>query len=154
MRFETLQERLDLIESFKNRAKELEEEKKNEKGLDKNFNCKVIFDTRTEYDEDVEVLETLEFVPKPLIKCEVRSEKCSGDIYVFYIRQPKLLDSIKILEAGDKENKVYSKCLIAWDAMIDTKNSSPEIFTDRIKLGYLPNMINHIDVLAGDQKKR
>ena len=79
---------------------------------------------------------------------------CDGDIYFFIIRQPTLVDTIKILE-GTKPplGSVYNSSLIAFEKMIDKKESSPEVFTDRIKLGYLLKMINHIDALTEDQKK-
>lgn len=139
MRFETKEQREELIKGFEEHATAIEIEKKQEKGLDPNYNCKVIVDHRSEFD-------SIERDEKGLIL------SCSGEIYVFYIRQPKFFDAVKILDGGEP-GKVYGKCILAWDCMIDKKESSPEIFTDRIKLGYLTKMLQHIDALLGDQKK-
>ena len=131
MRFESKGQREELILSFEAKAKEIEAEKKANPKTDKNYNCRVIMDTRTEWDGD---------------------EQETGEIYVFYIKQPSLFDSIKILDGGE-QGKFYGKLLLAWGAMVMENESSPEIRTDRIKLGYLPKMLGHIDALMGDQKK-
>lgn len=139
MKFESKEQKEELINQFKQIGLELEEEKRNDPKTDKNYNCKILVDYRCEY-EEVERDANGEIV------------SCKGDIYFFVIRQPKLIDAIKILEAG-KSGSVYSPSLLAWDCMIDQKGSSPEIFTDRIKLGYLTKMISHIDALLEDSKK-
>lgn len=139
MRFESKEQREELIKGFNQRAIELENSKKTDPKTNKNYNCKVIVDTRSEYD----IIEK---------DNDGNITECTGDIYVFYIRQPDLVNAIKILEGG-KPGEIFTKCLLAWGCMIDEKESSPEIQTDRIKLGYLLKMIDYIDALRGDQKK-
>ncbi len=136
MRFESKKQKEELILGFEEHAKELQKIKEENPKRDKNYNCKVVMDYRCEYD-------TLDEV----------SGECSGDIYVFYIHQPKILDAVKILGSKSNVENFYNPLLLAWDAMVDPKESSPEVFTDRIKLGYLSKMLGHIDALMGDQKK-
>ena len=149
MVFTSKEERDSLIESFKVRAQELTDAKwKNPetKFLDKERklpqnNLKVDFDHRTEYDTVVEV--------------EGEISECSGNIYVFYIHQPTLDQSIRILTASNPPmGNAYNSGKEAWDVMIDKKESSPEVFQDFIKLGYLLRLVNKIDALLSDQKKR
>ena len=73
---------------------------------------------------------------------------------VISLRQPKLVDTIKILGMRSQDGKPaseYEKGMFAFSCMVDTLESSPEVFTDRIKLGYLLRVINHIDALIVDQ---
>jgi len=150
MKFSSKEERDSLIESFKIKAKELTEAKRADKNTKPEYNCTVTFDTRTEYDE-VTKDEKGEIVT---IDENGNTLTCSGDIYVFYIKQPSLDQAIQILTAAKPPlGNEYNSGKVAWDIMIDKVNSSPEIQTDRIKLGYLLRLINRIDALLSDQKK-
>jgi len=142
MRFETKEERDLLIKTFEAKAKELQALKESKADRDPNYNCRVDFDTRSEFD-DVEYNDKNEIV------------SCSGDIYVFYLHQPTLTESIKILTAAQPPlGNAYNSGLEAFKVMVDKKESSIEVFTDRIKLGYLVKLVNKIDALVSDQKKR
>ncbi len=140
MRFESKEQKEELIKQFEDRAKELEKKKKEDPKTDKNYNCKIVLDFRCEYDE----------IERDELTGEIKS--CNGDIHFFMFKQPSLFDAVKILDGGDP-SKVYGKFLLAWDCMIIKEESTPEVFTDRIKLGYLTKMLGHIDALMGDQKK-
>lgn len=142
MKFSSKEERDALLASFEKKAIELEEAKKSERGLRPEYNCKVIFDAMSEYDTIERDPETKEIT------------ECSGDIYVFYIRQPSLDQSIQILNASRPPlGSELNSGKVAWDIMIIKEHSSPEIQTDRIKLGYLLKLVNKIDALISDQKK-
>lgn len=142
MRFNSKRERDELIQSFETKAKELTAEKIANPKTDKNYNTKVDFDHRSEFD-------VLEYENDGI---EIKD--CTGDIYVFYIHQPSLTQAIKIITAAKPPmGNEYNSGIEAWEIMIDKKESSPEVFTDRIKLGYLLRLIGKIDALLSDQKK-
>ena len=166
MRFESAKEREELISAFKEKAEELTNKKKSEIQSNpslKNYNPIVKFDTRTEYDEIVTVTEKVKYRSngKPYIECTAllidtdgKQLPCSGDIYVFYIKQPSLEQSIRIFAAAKPPlGSDLNSANVAWDFMIDEKESSPEIKNDRIKLGYLFDLLSEIDALLSDKKK-
>lgn len=154
MRFETQEERINLIASFAAKAKELEAAKIADTKRDMNYNCRVDFDTRTDYDSNV----TGSFVGRDFVPNTKDADgnllPCSGDIYLFIIHQPNLMQALQILNAARPPlGNPYNSGLEAWKYMIDTANSSPEIQTDRIKLGYLLDLVGKLDAILGDQKK-
>lgn len=157
MRFENKEQLDELIQKAKDKAIELETNDNAKKIGDKtpeaikNYNTKRLVDFRIEYDSEVTV--KTEQISAFERKITPEGDIISGDLYIFMIQQPKLNDAIRILYNNNEQGKLGDKLSLAWDCMIDKTNSSPDIFQDRIKLGYLPRMLNHIDALTGDQKK-
>ncbi len=158
MRFETKKEREDLLISFQDRCKELEQLKRDAKGTDPNYNCKMTFMHRTEYDENVKLIESfsegrLQNIPVEK-DIEGKDLPISGDIIVAYVKQATLDQSLQIINASRPPlGNPLNSGKVAWDIMIDKANSSPEISQDRIKLGLLLELVSKVDALTYDQKK-
>lgn len=152
MRFESKAELDKIHEDMVALCEKLTIEKKENRHTPKEYNCKVDFDYRIEYDNSVETkVERHGFISKivPVLKNEKEEDlPISGDIYIMVYRQPSFASFIKIMGLDGLEKNV-----LAWDSMVDKNYSSEEIFTDRVKCGMIFSMIGKIDALSSDKKK-
>lgn len=139
MKFKNEAERLELIESFKQKAESLTQSMKSEIPED----TKVMFETVTDYDDPIEIdgEEGEKIIDIP------------GDIYVCYIKQPHIMTAVMILDKLNKRDS-FGAGFAAWDSMvIAAPHSSKEIEKYRIKLGLVGRLGYLLDALRPDIKK-
>jgi len=166
MRFSTREERDSLIAGFQTKADSLTSDllKKNEipKGT------KIIFETATDWDTEISqekmslavrgLIDLSEFIPDDKIEYEedgktVKSISNPGDILVMYIRQPQLINAAQILDRLRRGGQSEAG-LFAWDSMVLSQHSSPEIEEYERKLGFATRLGNTILIKAPDYKKK
>ncbi len=166
MRFNTREERDSLIAGFQTKADSLTEKMLKNNEIPQK--TKVSFETVTQWDGEVNRAtgfpDDVEEVNPNAVKISGAQEDSSdvekvkrisnpGDIYVMYVRQPQLINASQIIDKLIRGG-VMEAGSFAWDSMVLSRESSPEIEEYEIKLGLFARLGNMVAMKAPDFKKK
>ena len=146
MKFTNREEREKLIKSFEDKSVQLTDQMLKSKEIE--HGTKVLVETITNWEFEIPVGKD---VPEDIIKNKIASNP--GEIYVAYIRQPKLINAGQIYDKLFKTGK-FEAGLYAFDGMVLLKHSSPEVENYDIKLGLAWRLAEFISVKLPDHKKK
>lgn len=139
MQFKNEKERDELIKGFETKAKSLTDSMKKEIPE----NTEVIFETITEWGENVEASDSTE---------DNKKYDKTGNIFVAYIKQPHILTAVKVLDMLAQQ-RMFEAGMMAWDAMIISVHSSKEIENYSLKLGLVGRLGWMLKASVPDLKK-
>lgn len=142
MKFNSLEEREDLIKSFEDKSKTLTTSLKSEIPS----GTEVSFESVTIWDDAIPVIVNEETK-------ETENKVVSGEIYVMYIKQPHIITSVQIMDKL-AQNNLFGAGFFAWGAMVISSSSSPEIEKDDIKLGLCARLAQMVQIKVPDFKKK
>ena len=154
MHFSNREEREKLIKSFDLKAEELSVSLSKSNEIPKG--TKVLVETVTEWEFDIPVSKLLPSYTGEPIPDDVKVKNVvtnPGEIFVAYIRQPQLINAGQIYDKLFQNGK-FEAGLFAFDSMILTKHSSPEVENYSIKLGLAWRLAEFISVKLPDHKKK